>query len=371
MKLQVLNALVLAVAIPLSFAAGQSVQADGILANDTGYLPTITVTDTHTEKAYRLQDKSWNTSSSERLTAKIVANLSQFDPSEIASDMTISVGIGNYNFYGTLTDLLPLDQNGNPVTFNPTMTSGTAYYWAAKLDRYGNEMQDKNGNTIMVKIGSVAFAWTATRLTITITITDTDRTYAGSPLNTLGLLGLADAGTGTKSISYANEELPVSVSFGTATGDRPIYAKGKTTTTHKTLTSDDYALNSATLTATADTKVPVIHLTLPADDGDNGAIDFDGTVTDLPPGTLPDSQSIPVIDVEAYVNDPDLASPTPADDVSDPDGTGKHTFSFTGLILDPGTNTVVLVATDDSGNQKVFTDTVVSTQVVAIQKRRK
>jgi hypothetical protein len=48
--------------------------------------------------------------------------------------------------------------------------------------------------------------------------------------------------------------------------------------------------------------------------------------------------------------------------VDDPDATGKAGFTFTGLLLNSGANTVLIVATDESGNVSTFTAQVASTQ---------
>lgn len=379
MKLQTIGALAAALAGSLATGFAQDVFAPdlGILAPDGGFKATLSFSDTYAEKVNVSPGSSPIThevDGAEKISAKIVANLTGFNfASEILADMPVGFTVGSLSFSGTLSDLLPQDANGNLLKpFNAAITSGTHFFNVQKLDVSGNGVTNAAGDPVMVKAGSVKFAWTTgsnPTLTITATISDLaeaaqDSTLdtSGTPLSDLNAIGLADKGDGTtQSLSFANEAIPITVTFGDAIGQRNSYGKGTTKTVYKSVDGTASPVNTASVVGLVDHAPPVLAVTLPANDGGAGAIDFTGTVVDLPPDTL--GLSTPVVDVEAYVNDDGTYSnPIPADSVDNPDATGKAGFSFTGLLLNSGANTVLIVATDESGNVATFTAQVTSTQ---------
>ncbi|MGB8166607.1 MAG: hypothetical protein WCF18_03895 [Chthoniobacteraceae bacterium] len=335
-------------------------QGDNILVTDGKFVPVISFMETHTEKVARRRD-STDVAVIGRFAARIVANLANFDLTELSEDTSISVSIGDFQFDATIADLLPVGRDGNSVPYSSKITGGTYYIRADKLDRNGDPIYKRNGDPVQVKVGAVGVAWTATTLTINVAILDTEQAEVGGVLDTLNLIGLADDGSKGGTINFANEAVPVSVTFGSASGESFSYARGFTKTAYKNVRGEVLTLNSAGAAGAADMVAPVLVVTVPADDAGSGYVDFAGTVTDLAAGTLPDSTSGQFVEVEVYLNDPDFAAPIPADDVSDPDKAGKRTFSFTGIPLDSGENTIVIVATDDSGNQIVITKKVNST----------
>ena len=333
---------------------------DDILTPSTGFTPTMSFTNTYSEKVARSRDGA-EIVASERFTARLVANLTDFDRSELSAESPVTIAVGDFEFDGTIGDFLPLDRDGNPVEFTANTSGGTFFYTVEKTNRNGEAVTDRNGNPVLLKVGSIGLGWTARQLTVTVKIIDTGRADVGGVVGGLDLIGLADDGERGGSLSFANEGVPVAVTFGSASGEGVSYAKGTTRTVYRKIDGEMTPVNTAGATGMADTAPPAVTATVPTTDGGTGMIDFSGTVADIAASTLPGSEWLGLVDVSVYVNDPDFAAPIPADEVSDADAAGKHTFSFTSIPLDAGANTVVIVALDESGNQTVITKTVSST----------
>ncbi len=356
MKLQPLALALLGFATAITFAPAQ----DDILAATANFAPTLNFTNTYTEKPARSRDGT-EIVATERFTAKIVANLTDFDPSELDANTPVTIAVGDFGFEGTLHDFLPVDRDGNSAEFTSATKGGTYFYTVEKLDRNGDPATDRHGNPLYAKVGTITLGWNATRLNVDVKIMDSGRAEVGSVVEGLGLIGIADDGERGGALNFANEGVPVSVTFGSAAGTSVSYAKGNAKTVYKKIDGEPTPLNSAGATGSADNAAPAVAVTIPSNDGGTGVIDFSGTVTDLAASTLPSSEWVGFVDVMVYVNDVDFVAPIPADDLTDASATGKHGFTFTNLPLDPGANTVVLVAIDESGNQTEITKTVQST----------
>lgn len=332
-------------------------QSENILVASGKFVPTTSFTETHAEKLVRYRDWT-DVVVAGRFAARIVANLADFDPAEISPETAIGVSIGDFDFSATVGDLIPRDRFGNAVPLTSKFKGGVFYYTVEKLDRNGDTIYNRKGDPVLVKVGSVAVTWTASTLTINIKVLDKERAGVGGVIEPMGLLGLADDGVSGGTINFANEAVPVAVTFGSASGENSAFARGNTKAVYRKVDGEPVALYSAGITAAADVVAPTLLVTVPEDDAAEGSVAITGTVTDLAAGTLPDSTSGQFVDVEVYLNDPEFMAPIVADEVSEPDATGKRTFSFSGIPVDVGENTLVIVAIDQSGNQTVITKKV-------------
>ena len=280
-----------------------------ILANDPDnqFKPTISITQHSCEKL--VVDRSDDVASfdkeqkAEQLTTLIVANLVEFDFSEIAPEMPVALTVGGFEFEATLEDATRLDLLGKSARYALLGTFPPA---------------KPEGEPRVRTVGSVIFSWTSSTLTVRLAVANAQAAEFASivPLESLVEEASFDEDKGGTR-KYANRPVNVSVTFGTATGFRSAYASGHIVNAKKRLGSAKRGnstivdLNSAVLIGRADTSNPLVVADVPnTDENRDGKVSFNSVVTDLAPNTLSGETSplrirIAVDDVELLPNSDD------------------------------------------------------------------
>ncbi len=273
-----------------------------ILANDPDnhFKPTITITQHSCEKLVVERSEEGPSFSkdekAEQLTAVIVANLVEFNFSEIAPDMEVELNVGGFEFSAALEDATKLDLLGKSARYALLGTFPPA---------------KPEGEPRIRTVGSVIFSWTSSTLTVRLALANAQAAELASivPLDDLVTEGSFDEEKGGVR-KFANRPVNVTVAFGTATGFRSAYAAGQIANTKKRLGSEKRGnltivdLNSAVLIGRADTANPLVAADVPnLDENRDGKVSFNSVITDLPPNTLSDEASplrirIAVDDVE-------------------------------------------------------------------------
>lgn len=216
---------------------------EDILAFAPGFKPTLNFSDTYSEKiltipappAFPGEPREPATHEQvpkpQKITAKVVANITGFDFSEIADEMPVNVYIGGFLFESSLGDSDEAIKNGG---FPRTKKKAT-YSFIGFFDK-------PNGDTVEKKVGSLVLSWTATRLTVTLSVSNIEA--AGlSEIGATQYIGLYvdESDLGNKpsgSAKFVDEPIDVSVSFGSASGVQTAFAKGTSATAYKKYGSD-------------------------------------------------------------------------------------------------------------------------------------
>ncbi len=229
--------------------AGLAVPPDDILAAAPGYSPTLNFKDTYSEKivtfpaprpepgeprepaTHDVEPKS------QKITAKIVANIKGFDFTEVADDMTVSVSIGAFAATRTLSESNEALKKGG----FPAGGKKASYTLIGDFQRPDRPNGDP-GESFQKKVGAVTFAWSDALLTVTVTCTDI--VAAGvSEIAASTYIGLyQDTTTAVNKPSgkapIPPDEISVRVTFGTATGSNLAVASGTSSTSFKKFGSD-------------------------------------------------------------------------------------------------------------------------------------
>ena len=351
------SALASATIVAVSLTSALAVEDPNILANDGSFKPTIKFSDTYTEKVVTIPGFDGSPATHDvvalpqKISAKVVSNLADFDFSEISETMPVEFSIGAFAFSALLgeEESRGLDRDGNPKPFDPEKKSATYFYYI--------EIDLPDGDTVVKKVGSIVFAWSqkAKTLTVTLSLANVIDSGAGD-IAASEFVGLADDGERGGALPFISEAVDVAVSFGSAHGTRTAYGKGVTKTAYKKFgseaagTLEELTVNSVSVQGTADLAAPTLATVVPTtDEDDDGFVSFSGTVADLPPGSL--SGDIHPIEILVFVNDdPD---PFPAE-IDEPDARGKAAFSVSDLQLPELVNNLRIVAVDESGNETVL-----------------
>ena len=329
-----------------------------ILANDGGFIPVIRFSDSYSEKVVTIRGFDGTPATHDveaqpqKISAKVVANLADFDFSQISETMPVEFNIGEFSFSALLGEEegRGVDRLGNPKPFDPAKTSATFNYYI--------EVDRPNGDTVLKKAGSIVFAWSVKAKTLTVTLTLANAIESGAgDISASEFIGLADDGEKGGSIPFVSEAVQVDVTFGTAQGSRAAYGKGVTKTSYRKFgseaagTLEELTVNTVTVQGAADVAEPVVATVVPATDEDqDGLVSFSGTVADLAPGTF--SGDLHPLDIFVFVNDE--VEPFTAE-LEETDAKGRASFSFTDVQLSTPVNTLRIVAIDESGNQTVIT----------------
>lgn len=334
------------------------IEDSNILANDGSFTPTIRFSDSYSEKVVTVRGFDGAPATHEveaqpqKISAKVVANLADFDFSQISETMPVEFKIGEYSFSALLGEEAGrgVDRQGNPKPFDPAKTSATFNYYI--------EVDRPNGDTVLKKAGTLVFAWSVKAKTLTVTLTLANAIESGAgDISASEFIGLADDGEKGGSLPFVSEAVVVELTFGSAHGARAAYGKGVTKTAHRKFgseaagTLEELTVNTVTVLGSADVSEPVVATVVPATDEDSdGLVSFSGNVTDLAPGTF--SGDIHPLEVFVFVNDEE--EPFTAE-LKETDAKGKAAFSVTDVQLTAPTNTLRIVAIDESGNQTVIT----------------
>jgi hypothetical protein len=346
-----------AIATFLTTALAQDGEPIDILSNHGPFTPTIIFSDTYAEKIISERDGGevyYDVDTNpQKITAKIVANLAEFDFSEITEEMEVGVDIGGFSFTATLAESGKLDSDGVPLgAFDPAKGKADFHFTA--------EVEKPNGDYKTKKVGSIVFTWNTSSKLLTIKLTISDVLNAGfEEIGASSFAGFAGSdGETSASLKFENEAVPVSVTFGSAFGERPAYAKGISKTSVKKIGKGDevdyLTYETVKLVGSADTKAPTLTATIPSSDTDNdGVIRITGAVSDLGRGTI--SEEVPFLDAYVQIGEGEFTFELL--DLSEPNAEGRRTFSLD-LSLEDLTNEVKVFAFDESGNVAEITQTV-------------
>lgn len=341
---------------------------ENILASSEKFKPTVTYSDTYSEKTITIpgekpdpatHDKVANP---QKISAKVVADITGFDFTEVGDDLEVGLSVGGFSLSGlTLSQSLEAAKtgsfpaNGKKATF---LFTGT--------------FEKPNGDTIDKTVGSAVFAWTPTRLTVTITCSDIASTADVTEINASEFLELYvdESELGNKpsgTVKFDNHPTDVTVSFGTAVGNRLAYGKGQSTTKYVKFGSDakgtleEIYLQSATVAGAADVTAPKITANVPAKDTDDGYISFLISVNDTPVVNSLSEIPAPFVQITVTGPNPDEENFLDVEASEIPEVTGAVKYDVSDLALFEGKNTVVITATDASGNATVVKKTVTVT----------
>ena len=336
-----------------------------ILANDPDnqFKPSITITQYSCERL--VVDRSEDPASyskeekAERITAVIVANLVEFDFSEITPEMPVELTVGGFEFSAALEDATKLDLLGKSARYALVGTFPPA---------------KPEGEPRIRTVGSVIFSWTSSTLTIRLALANTQAAEFASIVALDDLVTEATFDEEKGGVRrYANRPVSVSVAFGTATGNRAAYASGQIVNAKKRLGSEKVGnativdLNSAVLIGRADTTNPQVVVDVPSvDENRDGKVSFNSVITDLAPNTLDGEAS--QLRIRIAVDDEEMlpvsSEPAPGDaegdyilQASGTDAKGRTIISVKDLPLPaPSTArqtcTVDIYIYDASGNLK-------------------
>jgi hypothetical protein len=324
--------------LPLTLLVASSVtglaQADDILANTATFKPKVTISDIYSDRIVTIRDGSDVThdieSAPERVSLSITANLDGFDLSTIDGDTYVTVTAGHFEHADSLANAADYKPGAKKATFALTA-----------------DVDQPDGSTKTVRVGSVTYAWTPKVLTITITCTDI--VAAGlSDVAASDYMGIADPGT---SEAITNDPIDLAVAFGDAAGDRRIFLKGFSKVTTKKFgseaagTYEEFDLTDVNVQGAADVAGPVVKATFPAKQNSVNKIDVAGSATDLEDVTLDSVTVNNVAAADAVVT------------IADPEADGSWDWSVKGVQLKKGANKVVLTFLDEDGNATAVTKT--------------
>jgi hypothetical protein len=323
---------------------------------------------------------------SQKVNARIVANLKgvgtnpedpesgpvDFDFDSINEETPVSITVGDYSFSSTLGA-----EEGRGVFTRETTINGVLYeagqpkplgssalyklgYSYPKLDSSGNEVTDEEGNpvTLFKQTGSIKVEWSRQSKTVTFTleertqapdITPQDPTQTGATSIAADRLAVLST---RASRNFANQPIPVSVTFGSASGARVAYGRGVIKSRfHRVLSEENPYVRSVSLTAAADTEGPKLRLVVPAAaDPELFGVDFLGGVTDRPSPTFPGVFPLPEELADAsdapelglLINGQGQPSGDPADETTNT----PFSIDFTDALGNP-------LPVDDDGNPTV------------------
>lgn len=335
--------------------------AANILDNDPEhrFMPTLSLTHHASESA--VVDRSGPTDiygkqpNPTRITATIVGNLAHFAFTEIAEDMPVALRIGDFGFEATLGDDAARTKNpdGTLRPFDPRKSSATF------LLRAPAPPAVPGGAPRLRTVGSVKVGWNLQRVVFRVQLSDVAAAGADAILPTEEEQ-YPQTSTG---VTFSGEKVPVEVTFGTATGSRFSYARGKLSTAVRKLGTvaqgnrTDVALHSLAVVGEADCKAPTLVTTIPAvDEAPMGVISFNGTIAD---GTVrPLTSPVDPLALIVTVDGVEMTGGTEETDafglyITDPDAKGRRVFSVLRLPVaarEPKLVTVSVCAKDASGN---------------------
>ncbi len=320
----------------LASASVSLAQVDDILANTAAFKPKISLTDNYTESVtvdnssgtpYRSLDPN-----PERVSIVIVANLDGADIGAIDENTAVEISAGYFDFSDTL---------GDAVDYKPAETRAT---FAITED-----VDEPNGSTRTVRVGSVVCSWTAKQLTITVLCTD----VAGAGYNDIASSDYQGEPDPATSAAIVNDPIDVTVNFGDTTGTRTVFLNGVTRTAIRTFgtiaagTYEEYDPVTVTLTGAADVAGPAVKAVWPLKPDTVGKITVSGTATDIQDVSLD----------KVSINGVTVAKANVA--IADPDGTGTWRWSVTGLPIAKGTSIVAVTFSDPDGNPSTVSKTYV------------
>src|SRR5262249_3393137 len=140
-----------------------------------------------------------------------------------------------------------------------------------------------SGDTRTVRVGTIAYAWTAKTLTVTVTCTDVAGAGVGD-IAASDYISIASVGT---SVKIDNDPVDVAVTFGNASGTRRAFLKGTSRTVLKTFgsvpagTYEEYELCDVTLLGAADVTGPAVKSVFSVKPSVTNTIDATGTAADI------------------------------------------------------------------------------------------
>ncbi len=376
--------LLLLASVGPAFAAAPS----GILANQGKLKPVVTVANSYSEKVVKTFAGDADTGpvyelqpNAEKVAAKVVALMGDFDFSKITADTEVAFAVGDFTFRAML---------GEAGTKTIAATGNALFSFNVQvpvLDVDGNAKLDKDGNETftVVKIGTLSWAWSASAKTVTVTLAVV--IPGGGIADAAGVTGIASVQFGALGVEvpqggerrFANCPVPVGMQFGSVAGSRDAFVGGVTRTRLVKMAGAEapQVTTSVVLAGGADTRGPQLTVRAPAKVGDGETAPLFAVLVDrvAPSGySTPGALGYEAPEVAVYVNK------TPAVGVdadftlrySDSRGNalvegvvvlnGKGTGYLAGETgaLSGSTQTLRFVATDSEGN----TTTVVKSVVV-------
>jgi sulfatase modifying factor 1 len=247
----------------------------GILANQGKVKPVVTVANSYSEKVVRTFSGDADSGpiyevqqSAEKVSAKVMALLGDFDFNGINSDMVVALSVGDFSFSATLGEAgtRKLEPTGN-ATF-------TLNLQVPQLDADGGAKLDAEGNEIFtaVRMGTLNWAWNASSKRVTATLVLV--IPGGGLADTVGVGGIASERfaalreqiqTGGER-RFGNQPVPVTLRFGEAQGSRDAFVGGVTRTRALKMPGAEapYVTTSVVLAGGADTRGPQLSVRVPA-----------------------------------------------------------------------------------------------------------
>ncbi len=364
-----LRSLALATAL-ISYALIEAKGAN-ILANDPehGFKPTINVTNHSSESVVVIRSGGGSAfgkaPNPEKISANLLANLTGFPFTEIDEDMPVSLRIGGFAFSATLGDDASRVRNrdGTLQPFDPNKKSAL-FYLRDELPPL-----KPGGAPRLRTVGFVKLGWSLNRLAARLVVSDVAAAEADGILTP----DAESYAQSNASVAFSCEKIPVEIAFGSATGSRTAYGRGRLTTTIRTLGSvrtgnlSTVSLHSLAMVGEADTTAPTLTAAIPAaDEAPLGVISFNGTVADV--AAQPLTGEVEPVTIQVRVNNVPLTGGTEDTDdfglyIAQSDATGKRVFSVVHLPVaatQPGMVKVSVYATDASGNQSRVLESRVS-----------
>jgi hypothetical protein len=351
----------------------------------------------------------------QKVNAKVVANLKgvasnpedpegapvDFDFDSISEETPVAITVGDYEFSSTLGEeqsrgVFTRDTTINGIDYlagDPKPLGTSALYKLGysypKLDSAGQEVTDEEGNPVLLfkQTGSIKIEWS--RLTKTVTFTLEQRTQApdiAEPAGTSSIAADRLAGLSTRSSkNFANQPIPVSVTFGSSTGTRVAYGRGVIKSRYHRVLEQQEGENpyvrSVSITGAGDNEGPRLRLTVPgAADPELFGVDFLGSITDRPAPTFSsvfdiDPSELAPPSIELLINgqgnpeDPNgggysidftdaQGNPLPTDGEGNPTVPGySNGLGFFGGFCElyEANNNLTFIARDADGNASLFT----------------
>jgi sulfatase modifying factor 1 len=374
-----LCALLLVPSLP-SFAAPPT----GILANQGKLKPVVTVANSYSEKVVRTFAGDSDSGpiyeiqqNAEKVSAKVMALLGDFDFSAITGDTEVALSVGDFSFSSTLGEAgaRKLEASGN-ATF-------TLNLQVPQLDADGGAKVDAEGNELFtsVRMGTVSWVWNAASKRVTATLALV--IPGGGLADTAGVGGIASdrfASLGGQIPTggerrFGNQPVPVAVRFGPAEGSRDAFVGGVTRTRAIKMPGAEapYLTTSVVLAGGADTRGPQLSVRVPAK-AENAVAVFAGLADRPAPSgySTPEMLGYAVPEVAVYVDqvpgegvEPDFLL-SYCDSRGNPLEEGLLGLNAKGAgylegqtgVLGSGTHTLTFVAMDSEGNTAFCAKTV-------------